>query len=70
MPAGGEFRGTINTVDVDNIDEAIGKAQARGGQVVLDKQAIPGVGYQVYIKDPTGIIVGVHQADSKAGLES
>ncbi|MHB1134470.1 MAG: VOC family protein [Chloroflexota bacterium] len=68
MPAGGEFRGTINTIEVDNIDTAIDKAVSHGGQVVLEKQAIPGVGYQVYVKDPTGIIVGLHQADTSAGL--
>ncbi len=43
MPAGGEFGGTINTVEVDDIDAAIAKALANGGEVALEKQAIPGV---------------------------
>ncbi len=63
MPAGGEFGGTINTVEVDDIDAAIAKALANGGEVALEKQAIPGVGYQAYFKDNAGIIFGLHQAD-------
>ncbi len=63
MPAGGDFGGTINTVEVDDIDAAIAKALANGGEVALEKQAIPGVGYQAYFKDNAGIIVGLHQAD-------
>ena len=68
MQANGGFKGTINTVEVDDIDAALAKAVANGGEIILPKDAIPGVGYQAYIKDNTGIIVGVHQADPKAGM--
>jgi predicted enzyme related to lactoylglutathione lyase len=39
-----------------------------GGQVVVEKNAIPGVGYLAYCKDVEGTIFGVHQADPKAGM--
>ena len=68
MQAGGGITGTINTVEVDDIDAALAKALAHGGEVVLPKEAIPGVGYQAYIKDNTGIIIGLHQDDPKAGM--
>jgi predicted enzyme related to lactoylglutathione lyase len=55
-------------LEVADIDAAIAKALAYGGEVALPKGAIPGVGYQAYIKDNTGIIVGLHQADPKAGM--
>jgi uncharacterized protein len=64
------FKGTINTIEVDDIDAAIAKVQAHGGELVLPKDAIPGVGYQAYFKDNSGIIVGLHQADPQAGLGS
>ncbi len=68
MPAGGEFGGTINTIEVDDIDEAIAKVLANGGEIALEKQAIPGVGFQAYFKDNAGIIVGLHQADPDAPM--
>ena len=68
MPTGGGFSGTINTVEVADIDATLAKALANGGEIVLEKGAIPGVGYQAYIKDATGIIIGLHQNDPQAGL--
>ena len=68
MEAGGVFSGTINTVEVADIDAVIAKALANGGELALEKHAIPGVGYQAYLKDNTGIIVGLHQADPEASM--
>jgi len=68
METSGEFRGTINTIEVDDIDAAIAKVLAHGGEIVLPKDAIPGIGYQAYFKDNAGIMVGLHQADPQAGM--
>ena len=68
MQTGGEFRGTINTIGVVDIDDAIAKVKAHGGEIVLEKDAVPGVGYQAYFKDNSGIVVGLHQEDPKAGM--
>jgi uncharacterized protein len=70
MPASGNFHGTINTIGVEDIDAAIEKVLAHGGEIVLPKDAIPGVGYQAYFKDTSGIIVGLHQVDPNAGMAS
>jgi uncharacterized protein len=67
MQTGGSFRGTINTVEVEDIDAALEKILANGGEIVLPKDVIPGVGYQAYFTDNTGILMGVHQADANAG---
>jgi uncharacterized protein len=69
MPAGDDFRGTVNTIEVDDIDTYIAKVKAHGGTIVLEKDAIPGVGYQAYFKDDAGIIVGLHQADPNTGMQ-
>ena len=68
MPTGGDFSGTINTIEVEDIDASIAKVLANGGEIILPKDAIPGVGYQAYFKDSCGIMVGLHQADPKAGM--
>ena len=68
MNAGPEMTGTVNTVEVDDIDVVLAKALANGAEVIMPKDAIPGVGYQAYIKDSCGIVVGLHQTDPKAGM--
>jgi len=68
LPTGGPFTGTVNTIEVDDIDAAIAKVKAHGGEMVFEKDSIPGVGFQAYFKDNAGIIVGLHQADPKAGM--
>jgi hypothetical protein len=68
MQANGPFSGTVNTIEVDDIDAAIAKVKACGGEMIFEKDAIPGVGYQAYFKDNSGIMVGLHQADLKAGM--
>ena len=70
MATDGDFNGTINTLEVEDIDASLAKALANGGEIALEKHAIPGVGYQAYIKDNTGIIVGLHQTDPNAVMES
>jgi uncharacterized protein len=64
------FSGTINTIEVDDIDAAIAAVLANGGEIILPKDSIPGVGFQAYFKDNTGILVGLHQADQSAGMAS
>jgi uncharacterized protein len=68
MQTGPEFKGTINTIGVEDIDAAIAKVQAHGGEIILPKDTIPGVGYQAYFKDNSGIVVGLHQVDPNAGV--
>ncbi len=60
------FTGTINTIEVDDIDAAIAAVLTHGGEIALPKEAIPGVGYQAYFKDNAGILLGLHQADPNA----
>ena len=57
---------TINTIVVDSVDEYAKKIEAAGGEVIVPKMGIPGVGYQAYCKDPEGIVFGIHQQDTSA----
>jgi hypothetical protein len=56
----------INTINVERLDDAATKVKAAGGRQVLDKMAIPGVGWLGYFKDTEGNIFGMMQADTKA----
>lgn len=56
----------VCSLGVESVDDLLAKALAAGATVALPKMAIPGVGYQVYIKDPDGNILGLHQPDKDA----
>lgn len=57
---------TVNTIDVDSVDDYVAKITDAGGAVAVPKMAIPGVGYQAYCTDPGGVMFGIHQADESA----
>ena len=67
MQADATFSGTINTIEVADIDASLAKVKANGGVIIREKHAIPGIGYQAYFKDNSGIVVGLHQTDPQAG---
>jgi uncharacterized protein len=56
----------ICTVDVDDVDAYANRAASNGGQIVVPKMPIPGVGWLVYCKDTEGNIFGMMQADANA----
>ena len=56
----------VCTVDVADVDTSTNTAVSNGGQVVLPKMPIPGVGWLVYCKDTEGNIFGMMQADENA----
>ena len=58
--------GTVNTVDVPNIDEYMEKATTAGGTIVAPKMAVPGVGWMCYIMDPEGNVFGLMESDENA----
>jgi hypothetical protein len=61
------FTGTVNTVDVPNLEEFIERVKANHGHPVTDKITIPGVGYIAYCKDVEETIFGLIQSDPTAG---
>lgn len=58
--------GVVNTVDVPSVDEAVKKIQENGGEIVLPKMAIPGIGWLAYCKDTEGNVFGIMQSDTEA----
>ncbi len=50
-------------VGVDNVDEAIAKVRAAGGEVMIDKMPIPGIGLYARCKDTEGNIFTILQPE-------
>lgn len=60
------FTGTVNSIEVEDIDRYMQKVRDCGGQVVVDKMAIPKVGFLAYCKDVEGTIFGITQMEPQA----
>ena len=56
----------VCSLGVASVDDLVARALDAGASVALPKMAIPGVGWQAYIKDPDGNILGLHQQDPNA----
>lgn len=56
----------VCSIDVDAIDDAIGRVIAAGGTVVVPKRALTGVGWSAYCKDTEGNVFGLSQNDPLA----
>jgi predicted enzyme related to lactoylglutathione lyase len=57
---------TVNTIDVDSVDEAAARIEAFGGAVIMPKRALPGVGWLAYCQDPEGTTFGIMEQDPEA----
>lgn len=62
----GENSGTVLTMSVDSIEDAIATAEANGATVVLGKTPIPGMGYFANLKDTEGNTIGIFANDETA----
>ncbi|MDR3782495.1 MAG: VOC family protein [Candidatus Nitrosotalea sp.] len=55
-----------NTIDVSSLDEYTSKIASKGGQILIPKMPIPGVGYFATCMDTEGNIFGMMQMDDSA----
>jgi uncharacterized protein len=56
----------VNTVAVPSVDEYTAKITEAGGEIVVPKMAIPGIGWLAYFKDPDGNIHGIMEDNQTA----
>ena len=56
----------VNTISVKSIDDYLKKIKEHKGQIIVPKQAIPGVGWTAYFKDPEGNAFGLLEEDPTA----
>ncbi len=60
------FTQVINTIDVPDVEEFTTAIAAHGGQVVMPKFVVPGIGFLAYCQDTEGNTFGVMQGDPTA----
>ncbi len=65
-PDGAPVNAYVVTIGVESCKEAVEKAKSLGAAVALDFHAIPGIGWQAYVKDPDGNILGLHERNPAA----
>lgn len=56
----------VCTIEVQDIDETLEKADKSGATVQMPKDRMPGVGLLAYLKDPEGNIFGILQPEGKS----
>lgn len=56
----------INTITVNDIENAIRNIEDAGGKIIKTKKAIPAVGWLAFFTDPDDNIFGILQEDSNA----
>lgn len=66
MPRQQAGQGPVLVAGVESIDAAVKKVSGAGGQEVVPKMAIPGVGWAAYFTDTEGNIFGIFQDDTNA----
>lgn len=66
MPRHDPQQPCVNTIGIANLDDVLKTVDANGGQCVVPKMAVPGVGWLAYCKDTEGHIFGLMQNDPKA----
>jgi predicted enzyme related to lactoylglutathione lyase len=56
----------VCTIDVESVREVLLRVGSNGGQIVVPKTPLPGVGWHAHCKDPEGNIFGVLEYDQSA----
>jgi len=56
----------VNTIGVESVDDAVKAIVRAGGDIIMPKTPIPGVGYLAYFRDPEGNTFGVMHPDPTA----
>ncbi|MBI1187528.1 MAG: VOC family protein [Alphaproteobacteria bacterium] len=65
--AGQPVNAFVCSIGVDNLDRTLAEAlDGRAEALALPKMAVPGVGWQAYVHDTEGNIIGLHQEDTGA----
>jgi uncharacterized protein len=59
-------QGVVNTIGVESVDDSVKAIVKAGGEIIMPKTAIPGVGYLAYFRDPEGNTFGVMHPDPTA----
>lgn len=54
-----QINAPVITINVDSVDDTLGKVTAAGGAVVAGRQEVPGMGAYAYVRDVSGNVIGL-----------
>ena len=57
----GPITGPVITIGVDNLDDALARAEKLGGAVAIGKQPVGDMGFSAYVHDTEGNLIGLWQ---------
>ena len=66
VPLNEETNPAIGTIEVRDVDSMMRKIQQEGGEIVIPKTAVPGIGWLAYFKGPDQHIFSLVQPDKAA----
>lgn len=58
---GGEAKGPLVYIAVDDVDASLGQITTKGGEVVTPKTVVPGMVTFAQFKDPFGNVIGLYE---------
>ncbi len=53
--------GPVVVVDVEDIDTALATVESAGGETVVGRTPVGGMGFTAYVRDPEGNVIGLWQ---------
>lgn len=57
----------VNYINVEDVDEFVGKAERLGAKVLMGKHPVPGMGWFAQLNDTEGNVIAVWHTDPHAG---
>jgi len=66
-PEDGMPTGTVNVIEVADLDATLAAVEKAGGSVCVPRMPIPTIGWLAYAADPAGIMFGMMEPDPSAG---
>jgi uncharacterized protein len=59
MQRGADAPAPVVVIEVDSLDEYLGRVEEAGGEVVRPKSEVPSMGYYAYVRDGQGNVIGL-----------
>jgi uncharacterized protein len=58
----------VNYINVENVDEAVSRAEQLGAKILMGKTPVPGMGWFAQLNDPEGNLIAVWETDMSAAM--
>jgi uncharacterized protein len=58
----------VNYINVENVDEAVSRAERLGAKILMGKTPVPGMGWFAQLNDLEGNLIAVWETDTSAAM--